>query len=98
MALSYRDNRQEVGWAILLAVGGAFAYFTLWIVLVPLLEEDASRALDDLLFPIDRFYILQVITLAGVAMAGAAVTFLGLISLGYGLGWSGSKGRRPKKA
>ena len=43
MALSYRDNRQEVGWAILVAVGGAFAYFTLWIVLVPLLASSYAE-------------------------------------------------------
>ena len=39
----YRDRRNEIGWAVLVLVGAGFAYLTLLVVVVPLLEEEASQ-------------------------------------------------------
>ncbi|QDZ19994.1 hypothetical protein HOP50_03g25120 [Chloropicon primus] len=82
---NYRDRRNELGWALLVVVSGLFAYFTLWIIVVPLLEEDSGGFLDKVFFPIDRFLVLQAITVAGVVMASVVVTSLGVVSVQYGL-------------
>ena len=40
--LNFKDRRNELGWVALASIGAAFAYFTLWIIAVPLLEEDSG--------------------------------------------------------
>ena len=80
----YRDRRNEIGWAVLVLVGAGFAYLTLLVVVVPLLEEEAS-AFVDTLFPTDRFDVLRGITVVGVALASVVVTSLGIVCLDNGL-------------
>ncbi len=76
----YRDRRRCRGYALLAGVGALYVYFTLWIVAVPLLEQDAAERLDALAFPVDRWYAVAVPTIAGVvAVTLVAVTLGGVI-------------------
>ena len=86
--LNFKDRRNELGWVALASIGAAFAYFTLWIIAVPLLEEDSGALLDEVFFPIDRFLVLRAITIAGVVMVSVVVTSLGVISVRHGLSGS----------
>ena len=45
--LNFKDRRNELGWVALASIGAAFAYFTMWIIAVPLLEEDSGALLDE---------------------------------------------------
>ena len=74
-----RDKRRGQGQALVLLVGCAYLYFTLWTIIVPLLEEDARKSIDALLFPIDRFYVLAIPTISGVVMASAVLFSLGFV-------------------
>uniref|UniRef100_A0A7S2Z206 Dolichol phosphate-mannose biosynthesis regulatory protein n=1 Tax=Chloropicon laureae TaxID=464258 RepID=A0A7S2Z206_9CHLO len=79
--LLYRDRRRTRGYALMAGVGALYVYFTLWIVAVPLLEQDAAERLDALAFPVDRWFGIAVPTLAGVAMAALVAVTLGCVIL-----------------
>ena len=81
MSTYYKDDRNKQGQLTLVIVGGTFVYFTLVIIVIPLLEEDSSQALDRLFFPFDRFVLLAIPTIAGVLLASIVMISLGLVML-----------------
>ena len=70
-----------------------FTYFTLWIIIVPLLEEDSAALLDRWLFPVDRYYALAVPTVIGVIMCSTCLVGLGVILVHQGLKGETKKSR-----
>jgi hypothetical protein len=93
----YKDSRNALGKVVLVVVGGGFIYFTLAVIVVPLLQEDTSKALDSSpLFFIDRFYLLSIPTVAGILMAMLVSCTLGIVLIsGSWLAGDGG-GRRMK--
>mmetsp|Transcript_874 Transcript_874/g.2029 ORF Transcript_874/g.2029 Transcript_874/m.2029 type:complete len:89 (-) Transcript_874:1261-1527(-) len=73
----FTDDRRWRGGAVIATMSLVFTYFTLWVIVVPLFEDNARESLDSLVFPADRFYALAVPTAAGVLLVTLVALSLG---------------------
>ena len=81
------DGRQARGACIVAVAALAFAYVTLWLGILPALEEEAGGALDAALgLPRDRFPALALAALGGASVMAAVLVGIGGVLVTRALG------------